>query len=109
MPSIWRLEHIDGQMGGLEVEVIIEDDGFKPEIGKQKTDKLVKQDDVDFVTGFHLVTRLCWPRANPRSMPVSSSSARMPGRLSSPGSCVTGTFLTSPGKTTRRQWRWERC
>ncbi len=46
------LDHIDRQMGGLEVELIMEDDGFKPDIGKQKTDKLVKQDDVDFVTGF---------------------------------------------------------
>ncbi len=46
------LEHIGNQMGGLDVELIIEDDGFKPDIGKQRTDKLVKQDDVDFVTGF---------------------------------------------------------
>ena len=45
-------EHIGGKMAGLDVEVIYEDDGFKPDIGKQKTDKLVKQDDVDFVTGF---------------------------------------------------------
>ena len=43
---------IGGMMGGLEVELIIEDDGFKPETGKQKTDKLVKQDDVHFVAGF---------------------------------------------------------
>jgi len=28
------------------------DDGFKPEVGKQATDKLVKQDDVDFVAGY---------------------------------------------------------
>lgn len=46
------LEHIGGKMGNLDVEVIYEDDGFKPEIGKQKTDKLVKSDDVDFVAGF---------------------------------------------------------
>ena len=46
------LEHLDGKMAGLEVELMVEDDGFKPEIGKQKTDKLVKQHDVDFVTGF---------------------------------------------------------
>ncbi len=46
------MEHIGGKMGGLEVELIIEDDGFKPETGKQKTDKLVKQDDVQFVAGF---------------------------------------------------------
>ena len=46
------LEDIGGKMAGLPVELILEDDGFKPDIGKQKTDKLVKQDDVDFVAGF---------------------------------------------------------
>ena len=46
------MEHIGGKMGGLEVELLVEDDGFKPEIGKQKTDKLVKQDDVHFVAGY---------------------------------------------------------
>ena len=46
------VQDIGGMMGGLEVELIVEDDGFKPETGKQKTDKLVKQDDVHFVTGF---------------------------------------------------------
>jgi branched-chain amino acid transport system substrate-binding protein len=46
------VEHIGGKMGGKPLEVIFEDDGFKPEVGKQKADKLVKQDDVDFVAGF---------------------------------------------------------
>ncbi len=46
------VEHIGGKMGGKPVEIIFEDDGFKPEIGKQKADKLVKQDNVDFVAGF---------------------------------------------------------
>ncbi|MEO0620164.1 MAG: ABC transporter substrate-binding protein [Pseudomonadota bacterium] len=46
------MDHIDGKMGGKPVELIMEDDGFKPEIGKQKADKLVKQDKVDFVAGF---------------------------------------------------------
>ena len=46
------MEHIGSKMGDLDVELIIEDDGFKPDIGKQKTDKLVKQDDVDFVAGY---------------------------------------------------------
>ncbi|MGI9407230.1 MAG: ABC transporter substrate-binding protein [Hyphomicrobiaceae bacterium] len=46
------MEHIDGKMGGKPVDLIMEDDGFKPETGKQKADKLVKQDKVDFVTGF---------------------------------------------------------
>ncbi len=46
------IEHIGGKMGGKPVEILFEDDGFKPETGKQVTDKLIKQDDVDFVTGF---------------------------------------------------------
>jgi branched-chain amino acid transport system substrate-binding protein len=46
------IEHLGGEMGGKPVEVIYEDDGFKPETGKQAADKLVKQDEVDFVTGF---------------------------------------------------------
>ena len=46
------MKDIGGKMGGLPVDLIIEDDGFKPAIGKQKTDKLVKQDNVDFVAGY---------------------------------------------------------
>ena len=46
------VEHLGGRMAGLDVEVLYEDDGFRPEVGKQKADKLVKSDDVDFVAGF---------------------------------------------------------
>ncbi len=46
------MAHIGRKMGGKPVELIFEDDGFRPEGGKQKADKLVKQDDVHFVTGF---------------------------------------------------------
>ncbi|MDH5353714.1 MAG: ABC transporter substrate-binding protein [Gammaproteobacteria bacterium] len=46
------VEHLGGKMAGKDIEVMFEDDGFKPEIGKQKTDKLVKRDKVDFVAGF---------------------------------------------------------
>ncbi len=46
------LEHLGNKMGDLDIVLIMEDDGFKPDIGKQKTDKLVKQDDVDFVAGY---------------------------------------------------------
>jgi branched-chain amino acid transport system substrate-binding protein len=45
------MENLGGKMGGLPVEIIAEDDGFKPDIGKQKADKLVDQDNVDIVTG----------------------------------------------------------
>jgi len=46
------LKDIGGKMAGLPVELFMEDDGFKPAIGKQKTDKLVKQNKVDFVAGY---------------------------------------------------------
>lgn len=46
------IEHLGGKMAGKNIEIIYEDDGFKPEIGKQKTDKLVKKDNVDFVAGY---------------------------------------------------------
>jgi len=46
------VEHMGGKMAGKDIKIIFEDDGFKPETGKQKTDKLVKQDDVTFVTGY---------------------------------------------------------
>ena len=45
-------EHLGGKMAGKDIEIIFEDDGFKPETGKQKTDKLVKKDNVDFVAGY---------------------------------------------------------
>jgi branched-chain amino acid transport system substrate-binding protein len=46
------LDHMGRKMGGLPVEVIYEDDGLKPEVGKQKTEKLVESDKVDFVAGY---------------------------------------------------------
>ena len=35
------LQNLGRQMGGRPVEVIYEDDTSKPEVGKQKTDKLI--------------------------------------------------------------------
>jgi len=46
------VEHLGGKMGDLDIEMIFEDDAFRPEVGRQKVDKLVKSDDVDFVAGF---------------------------------------------------------
>lgn len=46
------IDELGATMGGRPVEVLFADDGFKPETGKQVTDKLVKQDDVDLVAGY---------------------------------------------------------
>lgn len=46
------LDHMGRKMDGKPVEVIYEDDGQKPDVGKQKTEKLVQSDKVDFIVGY---------------------------------------------------------
>ena len=46
------LDHMGRKMGGKPVEVIYEDDTFKPDVGKQKTEKLIQSDKVDFISGY---------------------------------------------------------
>jgi branched-chain amino acid transport system substrate-binding protein len=46
------LDHLDHKIGGLPVEVIYEDDTQKPDIGVQKTQKLIESDHVDFIVGY---------------------------------------------------------
>jgi len=40
-----------GKLGGLPAEVLIGDDQFKPDVGKQLFEKHIKRDKVDFLTG----------------------------------------------------------
>jgi branched-chain amino acid transport system substrate-binding protein len=46
------LDHHGRKIGGLPVEVIYEDDQIKPEVGVQKTQKLIESDKVDFIVGY---------------------------------------------------------
>src|SRR5213076_2486961 len=46
------LDHLGRRIGGLPVEVIYEDDQQRPDIGKQKTEKLIESDRVNFVVGY---------------------------------------------------------
>jgi branched-chain amino acid transport system substrate-binding protein len=46
------LEHLGHKMAGKPVEVVYEDDQQKPEIGVQKSQKLIESDKVNFVVGF---------------------------------------------------------
>jgi branched-chain amino acid transport system substrate-binding protein len=46
------LDHVGRKLDGLPVEVIYEDDQIKPEVGAQKTQKLIESDHVDFVVGY---------------------------------------------------------
>ena len=46
------LDHHGRKLGGFPVEVIYEDDQIKPEVGVQKTQKLIESDNVDFIVGY---------------------------------------------------------
>ena len=46
------IEHLGGKAGAHNLEVVFGDDGFAPDTGKQVTDRLVKQDNVDIVAGY---------------------------------------------------------
>ena len=45
-------EHLGGKMGGKPFEIIYEDDQFKPDVGKARSEKLVQQDKVNFIGGY---------------------------------------------------------
>lgn len=45
------LKHADGKLGGLKTEVIVVDDQQKADVGRQATDRLLKRDHVDVMTG----------------------------------------------------------
>ena len=49
------LDHLGRKVGGLAAQVIYEDDQQKPEVGKQKTDKLIGSDRVSLSHRLHLV------------------------------------------------------
>jgi len=45
-------EHLGGKMGGRPFEIVYEDDQFKPDVGKARSEKLVQQDKVTFIAGY---------------------------------------------------------
>src|SRR5215468_10517134 len=51
-PAAIGLDHVGRKLGGLPVEVIYEDDQTKPDVGVQKTQKLIDSDKVDFLVGY---------------------------------------------------------
>ena len=46
------LDHLGRKVGGLNATIVYEDDQLKPEVGKQKTEKMIQSDKVDFLTGY---------------------------------------------------------
>ena len=47
------IEKLGGKLGGIPVRMFYEDDALQPELGKQKTEKLIMEDKVDFLVGYN--------------------------------------------------------
>ncbi len=80
------VKHMGGRMAGLDVKLIVEDDGFRPDVGRQKTVKLVKQDGVDFLTGYiwsHVLLASRKPALDAGKFLISANAGPSPlaGRL----------------------------
>jgi branched-chain amino acid transport system substrate-binding protein len=83
------LDHIGRKMGGLPVEVIYEDDQQKPDVGKQKTQKLIESDKVDFVVGYiwsNVLLASVKPAVDSKTFIISANAgpSQIAGELCSP-------------------------
>ena len=77
------------KLGGLPVEVIYEDDQLKPDVGVQKTQKLIESDKVDFVVGYiwsNVLLASLKPLVNSKTVTVVTNAgpSQLAGELCSP-------------------------
>ena len=89
------LDHLGGKMAGIPVEVLFEDDQVKPEVGKQKTEKLLYKDKVDIMSGYiwsHvlLASRNSVVKAGKFLIISNAGTSKIAGRL-----CNKNIFSTS--------------
>ncbi len=83
------LDHLGRKLGGLPVEVIYEDDTQKPDIGVQKTQKLIESDHVDFIVGYiwsNVLLASLKPLVDSKTMTVvtNAGASQFAGELCSP-------------------------
>src|SRR5712671_6742745 len=83
------LDHLGRKIGGLPIEVIYEDDQQKPEVGKQKTEKLIESDHVDFIAGYiwsNVLLASLKPAIDSKTIMISSNAgpSQIAGELCSP-------------------------
>jgi len=83
------LDHTGRKLGGLPVEVIYEDDALKPDVGLQKTKKLIESDHVDFMVGYiwsNVVLASLKPLVDSKTMTVvtNAGAAELAGAQCSP-------------------------
>ena len=65
------LDHLGHKMGGSAVEVIYGDDQFKPEVGVQLAEEMLKKHQVDFIAG------IIWSNVMMAVMPVVTGAGKI--------------------------------
>jgi branched-chain amino acid transport system substrate-binding protein len=80
------LDHLGRKIGGLPIEVIYEDDQQKPDVGKQKTQKLIESDKVNFIVGYiwsNVLLASAKPVTDSKTFLISSNAgpSQMAGEL----------------------------
>ncbi|MGH6769741.1 MAG: ABC transporter substrate-binding protein [Xanthobacteraceae bacterium] len=83
------LDHLGRRMGGLPVEVVYENDEQKPEVGRQKTQKLIQSDRVNFVIGYiwsNVLLASVKPVVDSQTFLISANAgpSQLAGQLCSP-------------------------
>jgi branched-chain amino acid transport system substrate-binding protein len=83
------LDHVGRKLGGLPVEVIYEDDQVKPDVGVQKTQKLIDSDKVDFIVGYiwsNVMVASLKPIVDSKTFTVvtNAGASQLAGELCSP-------------------------
>ena len=83
------LDHMGRKLGGLPVEVVYEDDEIKPDVGVQKTKKLIESDHVDFIVGYiwsNVLLASLKPLVDSKTMTVvtNAGASQLAGELCSP-------------------------
>jgi branched-chain amino acid transport system substrate-binding protein len=65
------LDHLGRKMNGMEVEVFYGDDQFKPEVGVQLAEEMLKKNQVDFMAG------IIWSNVMMAVMPVVTGAGKI--------------------------------
>src|SRR3981189_2021371 len=83
------LDQLGRERGGRRGEVIYEDDQQKPEVGVQKTQKLIESDKVDFVVGYiwsNVLLASLKPLVDSKTVAVvtNAGASQLAGELCSP-------------------------
>ena len=101
------LDHLGRKLGGLPVAVVYEDDQQKPDIGVQKTQKLIESDKVDFIAGYiwsNVLLASLKPLTDSKTIAVvtNAGASQLAGELCSPYVFSTSWNNRSIPHSTRR-------